>query len=36
LSCCMWFAEAAGSVDITLLEKGVISRVAKPRAWNKR
>jgi hypothetical protein len=30
------FAEAAGSVDVTLLEKGVISRVPKSRARNNR
>jgi hypothetical protein len=32
----MWIAVAAGSVDITLLEKGVILRVPKSRARNKR
>jgi len=36
ITCCVWFAETAGSVDITLLEKGVISRVPKSRARNKR
>jgi hypothetical protein len=28
----VWFAEAAGSFEITLLEKGVMSRVPKLRA----
>jgi len=32
----VWSAETAGSVDVSLLEKGVISRVPKSRARNKR
>jgi hypothetical protein len=35
ITCCMCFAETAGSVGITLLEKGVMPRVPKSRAWNK-
>jgi RNase P subunit RPR2 len=31
ITCCMWIAETAGSVGITLLEKGVMSWVPKSR-----